>query len=231
MEVEKPEDLVEMQKEAERLANWKANFPYKPTTDPDVVITEEMLEEGYGYAPIFSNHASLRRFFETDLRFTPQFEQLYRILEEHGRGDNPVATGNIFECLRMYHLDSQKDPEEIVKGSYDHILKRPITYAESAGPPASLLRKQKVFLEILHSSAIDLGLSHVVHLQHPQAIILGGGLSLLWRTFAPCSSRRSFSISHGNHARAPRLQLAQLEEDAVTVAALYLAKKAARQTP
>ena len=38
-EVEKPEeDPVE----AERLANWKANFPYKPTTDPDVVITEEI---------------------------------------------------------------------------------------------------------------------------------------------------------------------------------------------
>ena len=131
-EVEKPEDLVEAQKEAERLANWKANFPYQPTTDPDVVITEEMLEEGYGYTPIFSNHAALRRFFETDLRFTAQFEQLYRILEEHGRGDNPVAIGNIFECLRFYHLRSQKDPEEIVKGSYDHILKRPITYAESA---------------------------------------------------------------------------------------------------
>ena len=24
--------------EAKRLVNWKANFPYKPTTDPDVVI-------------------------------------------------------------------------------------------------------------------------------------------------------------------------------------------------
>ena len=128
---EEPEEEVDPA-EAERLANWKANFPYKPTTDPDVVITEEMLEEGCGYTPMFSNHASLRRFFETDLRFTPQFEQLYRILEEHGRGDNPVATGNIFECLRMYHLHSQKDPEEIVKGSYDHIWERPITNAESA---------------------------------------------------------------------------------------------------
>ena len=130
-EVEKPEDLVETQKEAERLANWEANFPYKPTTDPDVVITEEMLEEGYGYTPIFSNHASLRRFFETDLRFTPRFEQLYHILEEHGRGDNPVATGNIFECLRQYHLHSQKDPEG-QSGSYDHIKERFETNAEAA---------------------------------------------------------------------------------------------------
>lgn len=39
-----PEEEVDPA-EAERLANWKANFPYKPTTDPDVVITQETMED------------------------------------------------------------------------------------------------------------------------------------------------------------------------------------------
>lgn len=41
-------------KEAKRLANWKANFPYKPTTDPDVVIPEEMLKN-YGRRRLYRN--------------------------------------------------------------------------------------------------------------------------------------------------------------------------------
>ena len=118
-EEEEPEEEVDPA-EAERLANWKANFPYKPTTDPDVVVTEEMLEEGYGYTPIFRNHGYMRHFFENEIRFTAQFEQLYHILEEHGRGDNPMATGDIFEALRRYHADRERDPEEIAKSAYNH---------------------------------------------------------------------------------------------------------------
>ena len=95
--------------EAKRLANWRANFPYKPTTDTNVVITdtnvvitERMLESGGGNF-VFSNHDYLRSFFESEARFTPQFEQLYRILEKHGRGDNPIAAGRIYNCLWQYH--------------------------------------------------------------------------------------------------------------------------------
>ena len=78
--VEEPEeDSVESQAEAERLANWKANFPYQPTTDPDVVIAEEMLENMADQPA--SNHLFLRSFFENEARFSAQFEHLYHILE------------------------------------------------------------------------------------------------------------------------------------------------------
>lgn len=40
MSADEPVEESEDKKEAERLANWKANFPDKPTTDPDVVIPE-----------------------------------------------------------------------------------------------------------------------------------------------------------------------------------------------
>lgn len=129
VETEESEEEVDPA-EAERLANWKANFPYKPTTDPDVVVTEAMLEKGYGYTPIFRNHGYMRHFFENETRFTAQFEQLYRILEEHGRGDNPMATGDIFEALRRYHADRKRDPEEIARNAYDHRENRHSTYGE-----------------------------------------------------------------------------------------------------
>ena len=97
--------------EAERLANWKANFPYQPTTDPDVVTTEETIKFSNPDSPA-GIHGFLKEFFQNEARFTPQFEQLYHILEEHGRGDNPVAAGILFDNLWQYHHYSQKDPDE-----------------------------------------------------------------------------------------------------------------------
>ena len=123
---EEPEEEVDPA-EAERLANWKANFPYKPTTDPDVVIPEG----GKANFPVRRNHGYMRHFFENETRFTAQFEQLYHILKEHGRGDNPMATGDIFECLRRYQTNRQKDPDAR-SGRYNHIEERYLTNAEDA---------------------------------------------------------------------------------------------------
>ena len=111
-EEEDPEESPgERQKESEKLANWQANFPYQPTTDPDVVITEEMLKPTNMADPPMMNHRFLRGFFDHEARFTLQFERLYHILEEHGRGDNSMATGKIYSALWHYHQYLQKDPE------------------------------------------------------------------------------------------------------------------------
>ena len=126
--------------EAERLANWKANFPYKPTTDPDVVIPEG----GKANFPVRRNHGYMRHFFENESRFTAQFEQLYRILEEHGRGDNPMATGDIFECLRRYQTNRPKDPNARSR-RYNHREERYLTNAEDAE------RDKEVILGVLMS--------------------------------------------------------------------------------
>ncbi len=54
----------------------------------------------------------MRSFFEGESRFTAQFEQLYGILEEHGRGDNPRSTADIYSALWHYHDYLQKPLEE-----------------------------------------------------------------------------------------------------------------------
>ncbi|GAA4463355.1 ROK family glucokinase [Nibrella saemangeumensis] len=86
---------------------------------------------------------------------------------------------------------------------------------EQSDPVARMLIEQI-------GSVLAFGLSHVVHLFHPQAIVLGGGLSLIGeplraavRTALP---RFVMSAFHP----APIVLLAKLGEDAVPVGALLL---------
>ena len=119
--------------EAKRLAHWKANFPWKPTHDPDVQFDpdlhltwhinhmeaseEEMRrwkarERTNTQIYAGANHVKLKRFFDDEIRFTRQFEDCYRILKEHRRGHNPVQVLEVFEALRDYQYTTQFDPEE-----------------------------------------------------------------------------------------------------------------------
>ncbi len=110
--------------EAKRLANWKANFPWKPTHDPALKfdpLLHSVLHAGPNrngadfYAMEY--HTALTRFFQDEMRFIPQFEQFYHIMKEHDRGDHPVLVAEIFGHLWRYHYHSQFDPDEPVMRS------------------------------------------------------------------------------------------------------------------
>ena len=79
---------------------------------------------------------------------------------------------------------------------------------------------------LLQETADDLafGLSHVVHLLHPEIIILGGGLSGVGEPLRASveSALRPFMMEA--FAPGPRIALAMLGEDAVPVGALRLAQ-------
>ena len=82
---------------------------------------------------------------------------------------------------------------------------------------------QKILSE--HAEDLAFGLSHVVHLFHPQIIVLGGGLSSIGeplRAGVEAALRRFIMQAF---LPGPRIVLAQLGEDAVPVGALELAKK------
>ena len=71
------------------------------------------------------------------------------------------------------------------------------------------------------------GLSHVTQLMHPEVIVLGGGLSLVgepWRAAVAVALTRYVMEAF---APGPRVVLAGLSEDAVTVGALLLANSTA----
>ena len=79
---------------------------------------------------------------------------------------------------------------------------------------------------ILNETAEDLafGLSHVVHLFHPEVIVLGGGLSLVGEPLRASveSALRRFTMAA--FAPGPQIRLTGLGEDAVPVGAIELAK-------
>ncbi len=93
--------------------------------------------------------------------------------------------------------------------------------------PAALRLGDPGARRLIQETSLDLGfgLSHVVHLFHPEVIVLGGGLSLIgdtWRN-AVGSALRGFIMEA--FAPGPAVRLAGLGEDAVPVGALLLAQQ------
>src|SRR5439155_8969243 len=80
---------------------------------------------------------------------------------------------------------------------------------------------------VLTETAEDLafGLSHVVHLFHPEVIILGGGLSLAGEPLRAAVESALGVFTMAAFAPGPQIHLAALGEDAVPVGALELARK------
>lgn len=92
--------------------------------------------------------------------------------------------------------------------------------------PAALAQGAALAKKLLNEVAEDLafGLSHVVHLFHPQIIILGGGLSGTGEPLRAAVQSRLGDFIMDAFLPEPPVALAALGEDAVPVGALELAK-------
>lgn len=92
---------------------------------------------------------------------------------------------------------------------------------------AALEKKDPVAERILTETAEDLafGLSHVVHLQHPQIVVLGGGLSLVGEPLRGAVEQMMPRFLMEVFLPGPNVVLAALGEDAVPVGALELARQ------
>ncbi|CAN5260055.1 ROK family glucokinase [soil metagenome] len=88
---------------------------------------------------------------------------------------------------------------------------------EASDPVAKMLIEQI-------GSVLALGLSHVVHLFHPDAIVLGGGLSLIGEPLRAAVRQALPHFVITAFHPAPIVLLAKLGEDAVPIGALELVK-------
>lgn len=124
----------------------------------------------------------------------------------------------------------------------DSVLKQMVQEAHAAGPvgkeavPAVPRRDPARFLHPAYEagdpvarmlieqigSVLALGLSHVVHLFHPDAIVLGGGLSLIGEPLRAAVRQALPRFVMKAFHPAPIILLAKLGEDAVPVGALAL---------
>jgi len=92
---------------------------------------------------------------------------------------------------------------------------------------AALRQGDPLARRILSETAEDLafGLSHVVHLFHPAVIILGGGFSKVGDPLRRAVAQALPPMIMEIFRPGPRVLLAKLGEDAVTVGALLLARE------
>jgi glucokinase len=107
-------------------------------------------------------------------------------------------------------------------------LCRGMNAGEARHLSAALEADDPLAAKILKETADDLAfaLSHVVHLCHPEVIVIGGGLSLVGEPLrAAISSTLPKFVMHAFHP-APTIALAALGEDSVPTGALLLAKQA-----
>ena len=91
--------------------------------------------------------------------------------------------------------------------------------------PFALKKGDSVARRVVAELSEDLafGLSHAVHLFHPQVIILGGGLSKIGRPLRATVAQKLPAFVMEAFLPAPQLRLADLGEDAVPIGALALA--------
>jgi glucokinase len=98
---------------------------------------------------------------------------------------------------------------------------------------AALEQDDAVALDLLRATARTLAfaLSHVTHLFHPAAIVLGGGLSLIGESWRQAVARELPQFLMPALLPGPAVLLSALSEDVVPRGALELARRASLHTP
>ena len=102
-----------------------------------------------------------------------------------------------------------------------------VSAGEAAFLPSAIQKSDPLAESILGELVEDLafGLSHVVHLIHPEVIILGGGLSGIGEPLRRQVERALPAFLMEAFTPGPKIALAGLGEDAVPVGALQMAKR------
>lgn len=85
-------------------------------------------------------------------------------------------------------------------------------------------RANEIFRELCDNLAF--GLSHVVHLFHPEVIVIGGGVSHIGEPLRSGVAKALSGFTMAAFAPGPRIELTALREDAVPVGAVLLAEGA-----
>ena len=138
------EELERAEKEWwESRQEWVERFPFEPTPHPEITFDptvydpnkldewseEEKSDDYWKMAGMVRNHGFLKRFYESKVPYTEEFEQMYDIVkEEIGEDLDPVTLGWTFETIRKYHQAKQLDPDSIYQENAH--VRRPIPEQE-----------------------------------------------------------------------------------------------------
>lgn len=180
------------QVEARRKAKWKATFPWKPTREPKLNhFAQEYLVEAYKpdsnlqaskeESAAGGNHYTLKNFFADEARFSRQFQHVWQILDEHGRGHNLVLVAAIFRELLLYKHAVKNDDWSRHPEWYEPMLGnleawewlRPEFMTEEGQEEARHIRDRLIHevpgMEELDPSTMHYALVGIIHPSNPEA--------------------------------------------------------------
>jgi glucokinase len=212
--------------------------------------------EGLSGKPVFlDNDANVAALGEGVHGWGKQYSKLFYITLGSGIGGGMFTDGYIYHGrppgeLEIGHLKLDKNGTTLESRCSgwavnekvnQYIAANPqslLSELSKAGyaPPAALLKpallqKDTAALKIVNEIADDLAfaLSHLVHLLHPEIIVIGGGLSLLGEDLRVpvASALPGYLLS--SFLPAPSIQVTKLGENVVPVGAIELAKLALKQ--
>jgi glucokinase len=160
----------------------------------------------------------------------------------HGKAPGEVEIGHIRMDKSGGTLESKCSGWAVNKRVRLYIDQNPesILYSLSKadqGPEATLLKPALEAgdldaKQIVEEVADDLAfaLSHIVHLFHPDVLVIGGGLSLLGDALAIPIAKQLDNYLLKAFLPAPEIKIAQLAEDVVPIGALELAKSTLKKS-
>lgn len=212
------------------------------------------LQELCGVETVVENDANTAAFGEAICGAGKGFNPVFYVTLGSGVGGGLVVDGKIYhgrepgEC-EIGHVRLEKSGATVESRCSGWAVDRKIREAicsnresclreivgqhsggEARFLPDAISRGDIVAKQILRQTCDDLafGLSHVVHLFHPQILILGGGLSNLGELLrAEVAEILPDYVMEAFHP-VPEISIAKLGEDAVPVGALLLASQKIR---
>lgn len=66
----------------ENRMDWIERFPFEPTHHPEITYDPDAFHNPREMQDLVGNHEFLQRFYESKLRYTGEFEQMYDIVKE-----------------------------------------------------------------------------------------------------------------------------------------------------
>ena len=98
---------------------WKMDFPWPQTHDPSIdqdSVKTLLTSRKSSAVHLRQVHYRLKQFYSDEARYSPQFEQTYRVFKKYDMAKDPIPIMRAFHYMRRYAEAESYMPEEVIFG-------------------------------------------------------------------------------------------------------------------
>ena len=103
--------------EDKRYETWKMNFPWPQTHDPSIdqdSVKTLLTKRNSASVSLEQAHNRLKQFYSDEARYSPQFEQTYRVFKKYDMARDPIPLMRAFHYMRRYAEAESYMPEDFL---------------------------------------------------------------------------------------------------------------------